>query len=120
MNTDYTRFLGRNLAVVAVLALTSTAAYADLIGDTVNSDIQPNGNFWFSNPTFAVVGAGFEFELELQNFGPQFEVDVGGSSILMTWVGFAGGFSLGANETYTLSDLDWVGEPNTLSSLEST
>ena len=101
------------VALAILLFASSAYAGSSLIGDTVNSDIQPGPDFWFSNPTSAVVGDGFEFELELLEFGPQFEVDVGASAILMTWVGFAGGFSLGAGETYTLSDLDWVGEPNT-------
>jgi len=94
-----------------------TGAKASLIGDTVDCDMQPN-NIWSCNQASAVVAAGGpEFTLDL-NQTTRFHVDVGVSSVLLTWVA-AGGFTLGASDVFTLSSLDWVDKTRPASSSTS-
>ncbi len=110
MNTDYTRSLGRNLAVVAVLALTPTVAHADLIGDLMGDEVDGAivggpGAFVVVPPT-AIVGAGIEFVIEFVGT-PAFNVDIGAASVHVFSV-FGAPISTGAGEVLVLSDLDGV------------
>ncbi len=110
MNMDYTRFLGRNLAVVAVLALTPTVAHADLIGDLFGDEVDGAivggpGAFVVVPPT-AIVGGGVEFVIEFVGT-PAFNVDIGAFSVHVYSV-FGAPISTGAGEVLVLSDLDGV------------
>ena len=108
MNTDFTRSLRRNLAVVAVLALTPTVAHADLVGDLFGDEVDGAiiggpGAFQVVPPT-ATVGAGIEFTIEFVGT-PAFEVDIGAFSVHVYSV-FGQPISTGAGEVLVLSDLD--------------
>ncbi len=110
MNTDFTRFLGRNLAVVAVLALTPAVAHADFIGDLFGDEVDGAivggpGAFVVVPPT-AIVGAGVEFTIEFVGT-PAFEIDIGAFSVHLYSV-FGQPISTGAGEVLVLSDLDGV------------
>ena len=105
--TDFTRFLERNLAVLAVFAITPAVAHADLIGDTVNGEIIGGPGAFQVVPPSNTVGAGIEFTIEFVGT-PAFEVDIDANSITVTQV-FGQPISTGAGEVLFLSDLDWVG-----------
>lgn len=108
MNTDFMRSLGRNIAVVAALTLTATAAHADLSGDLFGDDIFGEivggpGAFVVVPPN-AIVGGGIEFVIEFVGT-PAFNVDIGASSVHLFSV-FGAQISTGAGEVLVLSGLD--------------
>ncbi len=107
---DLTSKITQYLAIVTILFGASQVATASLIGDSVDCDIQPNGSFWSCSSAAAqVVDPGVEFTLDLIGT-PRFEVDIAESDVLLTWIA-SGPFSLGANEVFTLSSLDWIDIP---------
>ncbi len=110
MNTDFTRSLGRNLALVAVLALTPTVAHADLIGDLMGDEVDGaivgGPGAFVVVPPWATVGAGVEFTIEFVGT-PAFEIDIGAVSVHLYSV-FGARISTGAGEVLVLSDLDGV------------
>lgn len=108
MNMDYARSLGRNLTVVAVLALTPTVAHADLVGDLFGDEVAGEivggpGAFVVVPPT-AIVGNGIEFVIEFVGT-PAFNIDIGAASVHVFSV-FGAPISTGAGEVLVLSDLD--------------
>ena len=108
MNTDFTRTLGRNLAVVAALALAPTVTYADLTGDLFGDDVDGEivggpGAFVVVPPT-AIVGGGIEFVIEFVGT-PAFNIDIGAASVHLFSV-FGQPISTGAGEVLVLSDMD--------------
>ena len=110
MNTDFARSLRRNLAVVAVLALTPTVAHADFIGDLFGDEVDGAivggpGAFQVVPPT-AIVGPGIEFVIEFVGT-PAFNVDIGAVSVHVFSV-FGAPISTGAGEVLVLSDLNGV------------
>ena len=110
--TDLTRFPGRNLAVLAVLAMTTTFAHAQqyLIGDDVTGAIVGGPGAFAVFPSNATVGAGVEFEIRFVGT-PAFDVDIGAVSMSVVSV-FGQPISTGAGEVLVLGDLDsgpgWV------------
>ena len=104
MNTDFTRSLGRNLAVVAALALTPTVAHADLIDDLVAGEIVGGPGAFQVDPPTAIVGPGVEFAIEFLGT-PAFNIDIGAFSVHVFSV-FGQPISTGAGEVLVLSDLD--------------
>ena len=109
--TDLTRFPGRNLAVLAVLAMTTTFAHAQsLIGDSVTGAIVGGPGAFVVVPPTAIVGPGVEFEIRFVGT-PAFEVDIGALSMSVVSV-FGKPISTGAGEVLVLGDLDsgpgWV------------
>ena len=120
--TDLTRFSGRNLAVLAVLAMTTTFAHAQhLLNDPVTGEIVGPGAVAFQVVPFGnTVGSGVEFRIEFLGT-PAFEVDIGGGvgfdPVPMSVVSvFGQPISTGAGEVLVLGDLDsmlpgvwWIG-----------
>ncbi len=106
MNTDLTRSLGRNIAVVAAVARTATVTHADLIDDLVAGEIVGGPGAFQVVPPTAIVGAGIEFVIEFVGT-PAFNVDIGAFSVHVYSV-FGQPISTGAGEVLVLSDLDGV------------
>ena len=110
---DLRRSLGRNLAVLAVLAMATTFAHADLIGDDVTGAIVGGPGAFQVVPPNATVGDGIEFFIEFVGT-PSHSVDIGAVSMSVANV-FGARISTGAGEVLVLGDLDssvpgeWIG-----------
>ena len=99
--TDLTRSPGRNLAVLAVLAMTTTFAHAQsLIGDNVTGAIVGGPGAFQVVPPNATVGPGVEFVIEFVGT-PAFDVDIGAVSMSVVSV-FGRPISTGAGEVLVL------------------
>lgn len=107
MNIEFTRSFRRNLAVVAVLALTPTVAHADLTGDDVDGAIVGGPGAFQVVPPSATVGDGVEFVIEFVGT-PAFEIDMNAFTVHLYSV-FGQRISTGAGESLVLSDLDGIG-----------
>ena len=123
--TDLTRFSGRNLAVLAVLAMTTTFAQAQhLSGVLVTGNIvpPPPHAFHIDPPNTAnVSNSGFEFIIKFLT-SDAFAVNIGegvgfGPVPMSVESVFGQRISTGANEVLVLGDLDsifgvgwWIGD----------